>query len=132
MDTIGDMLTIIRNGYLSKKKTVVVPFSRMKKELARIFQKEGYLDQVQENEKKTRNSKVKILTLTLRYNDGSPVLSGVKRVSKPGRRVYKGNDEGLRVLGGMGLTILSTPQGLMTNKEAKKKALGGEVVCIVW
>ncbi|HLD11348.1 MAG TPA: 30S ribosomal protein S8 [Patescibacteria group bacterium] len=132
MDTIGDMLTIIRNGYLSKKKTVVVPFSRMKKELARIFQKEGYLDQVQENEKKTRNSKVKILTLTLRYNDGSPVLSGVKRVSKPGRRVYKGNDEVLRVLGGMGLTILSTPQGLMTNKEAKKKALGGEVVCIVW
>jgi len=132
MDTIGDMLTIIRNGYLSKKRTVVVPFSRMKKELARILQKEGYLDQVQENEKETRKSKVKILTLTLRYNEGTPVLTGMKRVSKPGRRVYKGKDEVSRVLGGMGLTILSTPQGLMTNRDAKKKALGGEVICIVW
>ena len=132
MDVIGDMLTIIRNGYLARKKTVLVPYSSVKNELAKILMEEGYLEQVHEAEEKTKKSKRKMLSLVLRYLDNEPVLSGIKRVSKPGRRIYKGKEDFRKVFGGYGITIVTTSQGLMTAKKAKEKGLGGEVFCVVW
>ncbi len=127
-DPIADMLTRIRNAITAHKETVEVPSSKMKKELARILLEEGYLKDV-ENVEDGYNGK---LLLTLKYVDGHSVIGGLKRVSKPGLRTYSGAEDMPKVLGGFGIAIVSTNKGIMTNKQARRENVGGEVLCYVW
>lgn len=128
-DPIGDFLTRIRNGYLAGKKTIEVPHAKIKEKIGEILVKEGYLKGMEVEGKKPQEKK---LVLSLKYPKKKPAIIGIKRVSKPGVRLYAKTDKIPRVRWGKGLVILSTPGGLMTDKEAKKKKLGGEVICQVW
>lgn len=128
-DPIADMITGIRNGYLARKKVVTVPYSLIKAELAKILVKENFLTMM-ETEGKTPSEKK--INLGLRYENKEPAVTGIKRISKPGRRVYARADKIPIVRLGFGATLVSTPLGLMTDKEAKKKNLGGEIICQVW
>lgn len=123
-DPISDMLTIIRNGYLATKYEVEVPYSVFKGNLAKILVREGYLAGV----KKEKNK----LVLTLSYEGKVPKTTKIQRVSKPGLRIYVGKNNLPKVLGGLGIAIISTPVGLLTSREAQKLGLGGEVICRVW
>lgn len=127
-DPISDMLTRIRNATLVKKTQVVLPSSKMKFAIAKILEREGYVGAVSEEASKPQ----KTLTLRLKYENGQSVLHQIRRVSTPGRRVYAGVGELPRVLSGIGIAVVSTPNGLMTNKEARKRKLGGEVICEVF
>jgi len=128
-DPIADMLTRIRNASRARHLEVVVPASRTKREIARILRDEGFIADVAE----ARDGPQEILRITLKYVDGkAPVVSGLKRVSKPGLRVYAGKTDIPRVLGGLGIVIVSTSQGIMTGAQAKKAQLGGEVLAFVW
>ncbi|MBZ5516626.1 MAG: 30S ribosomal protein S8 [Acidobacteriia bacterium] len=127
-DPIADMLTRIRNGIGARHARVDMPASRMRIELARILKEEGYIS----NYKVAEEEKKKILRVFLRYSpEGVSVISTLERVSRPGRRVYVPARKIPRVLGGMGINILTTPQGLMTGKNARKAGIGGEVLCNV-
>jgi len=128
-DPIADMLTRIRNAAHARHRRVDVPASRMKSAIAKILVDEGYVQAVRNVEVKPQG-KIRIF---LKYdeNDGS-VIQGIERVSKPGRRVYVSSDNLPRVMGGYGISILSTSQGLMTGLNARQKGIGGEVVCQVW
>jgi small subunit ribosomal protein S8 len=126
-DPIADMLTRIRNASLVHKKEVVVPFSKMKKSIAEILVREGYVREVEE-----QTDVHPFLVIKLKYADGQPVLQHLKRISKPGGRVYIKRDEIKEVLNGFGIAILSTPQGIMTNKEARAKNVGGELLCEIY
>jgi len=128
-DPIGDLLIRIKNGYLARKKTVTVPYSRLKEELVKILVKEKFLDQVKIDGQRPAEKK---LILSLRYEKGEPVLTEVKRISKPGLRIYARAKRIPRVRLGFGVTIVSTSSGLMTDREARKKNLGGEIICQVW
>ena len=127
MDTIADTLTIIRNGYFSRKKTVVVRYSRQNKSITEKLAQLGYLALVQEegNGKKT-------LRINLLYKDNKPVLEGIRRVSKSSVRVYAAATKIPRVLGGLGEVVLSTPKGILTGAEARNKVTGGEILFKVW
>jgi len=128
-DPIADMLTRIRNASRARHLEVVVPASRTKREIARILRDEGFIADVAEDREGPRE----VLRLTLKYVDGkAPVVSGLKRISKPGLRVYAGKTDIPRVLGGLGIVIVSTSQGIMTGAQAKKAQLGGEVLAYVW
>jgi small subunit ribosomal protein S8 len=128
-DTISDMLTRIRNALMIKKSEVVLPYSNFKHSLAKVLQTEGWLTKVETKE----NAGFKSLVLQLKYDQtGSPVISGIKRISKPGQRIYSSKAEIPKVLGGIGTTIVSTSKGLMTDKEARKNKVGGEIVCQIW
>lgn len=127
-DPIGDLLAQIKNASLAKKGEILLPFSRMKMEVAEILKSEGYVAAV---EKTGQDPKSK-LRIVLRFDEGQSVVTDLKRKSKPGMRVYIGKDAIPTVLGGMGIAILSTPMGIMTGKEAKKKGVGGEFLCEVW
>ena len=128
-DPIGDMLTRIRNGNTALHESVAMPTSGMKREIARILKEEGYID----DWTVARGETFDTLTLTLRYSPSRErVISGLKRVSKPGRRVYAKKDRPHRVLGGMGLAILSTSKGVVTGRQAQEQGVGGEVLCYVW
>ncbi len=128
-DPIGDMLTRIRNANTALHETVAMPVSGMKREIARILKEEGYIDDWSVAKGDTHDT----LTLTLRYGPSRErVISGLKRVSKPGRRVYAKKDRPHRVLGGMGLAILSTSRGVVTGRQAQEQGVGGEVLCYVW
>ncbi|HEX5557541.1 MAG TPA: 30S ribosomal protein S8 [Gaiellales bacterium] len=128
-DPIGDMLTRIRNANTALHETVAMPVSGMKREIARILKEEGYIDDWTVAKGETFDT----LTLTLRYSPSRErVISGLKRVSKPGRRVYAKKDRPHRVLGGMGLAILSTSKGVVTGRQAQEQGVGGEVLCYVW
>lgn len=133
-DPIADMLIRIKNGYLAGKKLVEVPFSKIKQSIAQILVKEGYLKnarlEVIDSGKKKQVKKN--LILELRYKDGRPALTDVKRVSKPGVRIYLKSKEISKPKFGLGITIVSTSKGIMTHKEAKKRNLGGEIICEVW
>jgi small subunit ribosomal protein S8 len=127
-DPISDMLTRIRNAIMARHTRVMIPASNMKIAIAQILKEEGYIkdyDVVKDTPQGT-------IRLTLRYVDRRPVLSQLKRISKPGLRVYTRRDSIPRVRGGLGTAILSTPQGLMTGRKAYQLGLGGEVVCYVW
>ena len=125
-DPIADMLTRIRNGIRARHQRVDMPASNLKVGLAAILKEEGYIGSYKLNE----DSKKRILRINLRYSaEGESVISTLERVSRPGRRVYVGSNEIPRILGGMGVTILTTSQGLMTGKKARKSGLGGEVLC---
>lgn len=123
-DPIADLLTRIRNGYLARKTRVRVPFSAFKEKLARILAREGFLKEVRKEDRE--------LVLKLKYHQGEPAVGGVRRVSKPGRRIYKKAREIKAVQSGLGRTVISSPQGLVTDREARKKQLGGEVICEIW
>ena len=128
-DPIADMLTRIRNANSSKHKTVDVPASNMKKSIADILFKEGYIAAYEEIE----NSNQGIIRITLKYDEkGARVIDGLKRISKPGLKVYAGKEELPKVLNGLGIAIISTSKGLMTDKEARNAGIGGEVLAYVW
>ena len=127
-DPIADMLTRIRNGIRARHARVDMPSSKLKVELARILKDEGYIS----NFKVGEEGKKKVLKVFLKYgSDGSSAIASIERVSKPGRRVYVGVHEVPRVLGGLGVSILTTPRGVLTGKSARKARVGGEVVCSV-
>ena len=129
-DPIADMLTRIRNGLHAGHEEVVIPASKMKVEIARILKAEGYIDNYKvEGEA----AKEKTITIELKYSpDGQRVITGLKRISKPGLKVYAKANAIPRVLNGLGIAIISTSQGLMTDRDARKAKLGGEVVAYVW
>ena len=128
-DPISDLLTRIRNAVRARHARTDVPHSRLKEAIAGILKEEGYLADVSTVEKEG----FKYLRLKLRYDaDGRSFVSGLERVSKPGKRVYAGHGAIPRVMGGIGLTIMSTPRGMMSGSRAKKAGIGGEVVCAVW
>ncbi len=127
-DPIADMLTRIRNAIHARHPRVDMPSSRLKTEIARILKDEGYIT----NFKVVEEDKKKVLRVMLRYDaEGDSPISSLERVSKPGRRVYVGAREIPRVLGGLGITILTTPKGVMSGKTARKAGVGGEVLCSV-
>ena len=130
-DPIADMLTRIRNANVAMHDTVVMPGSKLKGALAEILQKEGYIESfsVKPAEGKPGNS----LEIRRKYSpERKRVISGIQRVSKPGLRVYSRADSVPRVLGGLGVAVLSTSKGLMTDREARKQNMGGEIICYVW
>ncbi len=127
-DPIADMLTRIRNGIQARHPRVDMPSSTLKVEVARILKEEGYIS----NFKVGDEGKKKLLKVFLKYsNDGANAISSLDRVSKPGRRVYVGAHEIPRILGGLGVSILTTPRGVLTGKAARKAGVGGEVLCNV-
>lgn len=127
-DPISDLLTRIRNASDARLESVELPSSRMKVVIAKILQREGYVSSVSE---RTDGAK-KILTVGIKYNGKEPVVRAIKRVSKPGLRVYRKAGELPRVLSDIGIAIVSTSAGVMTNKEARKRKLGGEIICEVY
>jgi small subunit ribosomal protein S8 len=128
-DPIADMLTRIRNASAARHKELSLPSSRVKREIARILAEEGFIDTFETQADGVQER----LTLRLKYVEGrTPVVTGIKRISKPGLRVYARKTEIPRVLGGLGLAVLSTSHGIMTGNEARKQNLGGEVLCYVW
>jgi len=128
-DPIGDYLTRIRNALGAEHEEVVIPSSRLKREISRILKEQGYISGFKTEE----GDKGEVLRVQLRYTeDRDPVIMGMERVSRPGRRRYVKSDDVPRVQGGMGTTIVSTSTGVMTGHEATKKGVGGEVVAYVW
>ncbi|MEI6892954.1 MAG: 30S ribosomal protein S8 [Pontiella sp.] len=128
-DPIADMLTRIRNANMAEKKVVGMPHSKMKSEVARILKAEGFIkDYTMENE-----GGKPVLKVFIKYTiDREPVIQGLRRISKPSCRKYVNSEEVPRVLGGIGMAILSTSSGVMTDNEARKKKIGGEVLCYIW
>lgn len=127
-DPITDMFNQIRNAKSVAKTEVVLPLSNIKYEIAKILAKSNFVTEV----KKTTKGKLKVLKIVLKYDDGVSAITDMRRVSKPGQRIYAKTSEIKRVKGGYGMSIISTPKGLMTNTEARKAKLGGEVICEVW
>lgn len=128
-DPIADMLTRIRNASNAMHDYVLVPGSKIKESIARILAEEGYIDAVEKLEEAGHPA----IKIKLRYStERERAISGIRRISKPGRRVYRGSTELPRVLGGLGVAIISTSQGLMTDKEARRANVGGEVLAYVW
>ncbi len=129
-DPIADLLTRIRNGYMAKKSHITVEVSKQKEKLVEILREQGYVGETKKDGP--------LLKVALLYHVDSfgrrqvPALIGIIKISKPGRKVYVGRDRLPRVLGGLGVSIISTPQGMMTDKDARKKGLGGEAICKVW
>lgn len=142
-DPISDMLTRIRNALLMKKQDVVLPYSKLKASLATVLEKQGWLEKTETAEEDLptlptgrqagQAGKMKVLKLRLKYSaDGEPRITGLKRVSKPGQRIYAKVTNIPRVTYGTGATILSTSKGIMTASEARKEKLGGEIICQIW
>ena len=127
-DPIADMLTRIRNANTQRHETVDVPSSKLKKSIAEILLNEGYIKSFEEIEDNAQG----IIRITLKYVNKQKVISGLKRVSKPGLRVYATKDELPKVLGGLGIALISTSKGIMTDKNARKEGIGGEVLAFVW
>lgn len=127
-DPIADMLARIKNAYQARHKTVAVPYSKIKEKIGEILVKEGYLSKSKGQGPKV---KVKKLIYKLKYPDGKPAMSGFKRISKPGVRIYQKSKKILPAPS-LGITLVSTPKGVMTSRLARKKKLGGEIICQVW
>ena len=126
-DPISDMLTRIRNGQRAAKMSVTMPASKQKAAIAKVLQDEGYINGFEAAEADGKPA----LTVTLRYFDGAPVIKSIQRVSKPSLRVYRGKNDLPEVLGGLGIAIVSTSKGLMTDRQARTEGQGGEVLCFV-
>ncbi len=129
-DPISDMLTRVRNAAMARAHVVEMPLSKMKFAIAKILESRGYLSAVEKVADK--NTSREVLRLTLSYTEGMPVVSDLKRVSKPGRRVYVKADELRAVRSGYGISIVSTPNGVMSGDDARKRRLGGELICEVY
>ena len=128
-DSIADMLTIVRNGSRAKMPVVEVRGSNMSGEILNIFKKNDFIA----NLKLMKDNKQGVLRVYLKYyKDGSPSILGIKRISRPGLRVYKKTDELPKVYGGLGIAVISTSKGLMTDTQAREEKLGGEVICYIW
>jgi small subunit ribosomal protein S8 len=128
-DPIADMLTRIRNALVARHDFTDVPASRLKAALADVLRREGYITGYEMNEQGVR----KVIRIGLAYGPNrEPAIAGIQRVSKPGLRVFAGRREVPRVYGGLGIAIMSTPEGVMTGKEARRRGVGGEVLCYVW
>jgi len=125
VDTISNMLISIKNALAVGKDTVEIPFSKLKLEIAKLLKREGFIKDYKINQPYN-------LIIELKYQGKKPTIIGLQRLSKPGRRLYVKNKEIPLVLGGLGSVIISTPKGVMTGKEAKKKGLGGELICKIW
>ncbi|CAI8365301.1 MAG: 30S ribosomal protein S8 [Alphaproteobacteria bacterium UBA4588] len=128
-DPLGDMITRIRNGQSARKSIVSAPSSRLRANVLEVLKREGYIRDYSAVEVRTGISELKI---ELKYHDGSPVISEIKRVSTPGRRVYSGINDLKRVYNGLGIAILSTPRGVLSDNEARVANVGGEVLCQVF
>ena len=126
-DPIADLLTRIRNGQKAGKTHVRIPSSGIKKDILKVLQAEGYIEGFRVEDEDGKET----LTIELRYHEGQPVIESLRRVSKPGRRIYRGKDELPQVFGGLGVAIVSTSAGLMSDREARAKGQGGEVICEV-
>lgn len=127
-DPIADMLNRIRNAQSVLHPTVDVPFSNLKFEIAKILEKEKFIEKAEKTSRKTR----KVIEIVLKYADKSSAISGLVRVSKPGQRIYSQSKKLKKVKGGYGIAVISTSKGLMTNQEARKQKLGGELLCEIW
>jgi small subunit ribosomal protein S8 len=126
-DPIADLLTRIRNGQSARKTSVTIASSKLKTAILAVLKDEGYIADFNHSSDDGKP----VLTIELKYYDGRPVIDRIERVSRPGLRIYRGKDELPKVLGGMGTVIVSTPQGVMTDKQARSIGQGGEVLCIV-
>ena len=126
-DPIADMLTRIRNGQASEKSQVSMPSSKLKTSIAEVLKNEGYIEDYKVDE----NGVKPVLVLDLKYYEGKPVIATIKRASRPGVRMYKQKDELPKVDGGLGVAIISTPNGVMTDRAARSAGVGGEVICYV-
>jgi small subunit ribosomal protein S8 len=128
-DPIADMLTRIRNSVLIKAEKVDIPASRLKVEIAKIMKEEGFI----KSYKIIKDKKQGVLRVTLKYaQDNKPIVEGLKRISKPGRRVYVGKGEVPSVMSGMGIAVVTTPKGILTDKACRREGVGGEVLCYIW
>ncbi len=129
-DTIADMLTRIRNANLARHQTVDIPSTRMTRSIAQVLQAEGFIAEYTE----TGEGVTRHLVVTLKYRGKSrdPIIKNLKRVSRPGLRVYSNRKELPRVLGGIGIAIISTSSGIMTDRDARRQGIGGEILCYVW
>ena len=126
-DPISDMLTRIRNGQKARKTSVSMPASNAKVAIARVLKDEGYITDFESSGEGAERT----LEVELKYFEGKPVIEKVQRMSKPGLRIYRGKDELPKVLGGLGVAIVSTSMGVMSDREAREKGVGGEVICVV-
>jgi small subunit ribosomal protein S8 len=128
-DPVADLLARLRNANLARHEKISLPASKLKVEIARLLEQEGYV----EGHEVTKDGSFQTLHITLKYSDSRErVIHGVKRISKPGRRVYAKHDRLPKVLGGLGTAILSTPTGVITSRQAAERGIGGEVLCFVW
>ncbi len=127
-DPIADFLTRIRNASRAGKPRVDIPASNMKKSLAEILKNQSFIKDYAVIEDNKQN----IIRVELKYTNGSPAISGLKRISKPGLRIYKNTKDLPRVLNGLGIAVISTPKGLLTDKDARTASVGGEIVCYIW
>jgi len=127
-DPIADMLTRIRNGQSADKVTVTMPSSTVKKAIAKVLLDEGYISEINEDE----NGGKALLILTLKYYQGAPVIAEIKRISKPGLRIYRKKGDLPNIMNGLGISIISTSKGLMTDRAARSAGFGGEVLCSVY
>lgn len=127
-DPIADMLTRIRNGQHVLLETVTMPSSKLKEAIARVLKDEGYITDFAVNDAAGNKRE---LTVTLKYFEGKPVIEKIQKVSKPGLRIYRGKDELPTVMGGLGVAIVSTSEGVMSDRDARAKGCGGEVICVV-
>ncbi len=128
MDPIADMLTSIRNAQAVLKETVVIPYSEIKFEIAKVLKKENFIKEVEKKGRKTRKS----IEIKLKYENKKPAILSLKRISKPGQRIYTTAGKIKKVRSGYGISIISTSKGLMTNKQARKQNIGGEILCEIW
>ena len=129
-DPVADMLTRIRNASRAKRKSVIIPRSKLKLQLAEILKQEGFVGEFRELLGGEHGHPV--IEMDLRYDGGTPVISGISRVSKPGLRKYKGCQDIARVKRGLGIMVLTTSRGVMSDREARRQKVGGEVLCTVW
>ncbi len=127
-DPIADMLTRLRNAIMARHNQVEMPGSRLKQAIAQVLKQEGYIRDYQVVEQRPQN----LLRIELKYRGNRNAIDGIQRVSKPSRRVYVGYDDIPKVLSGLGINILSTPRGVMSDREARRRKVGGEIICSVW
>lgn len=128
IDTIADFLTVIRNGLMVNKRSVTVQHSKMKEEIAKVLKDEGY---IKDFKKEVQDNKA-FLAISLKYANSGSVIHEIKRISTPGRRYYEKGEKLTPVIGGLGVSILTTSRGVMGDRQAKKLGIGGEVICHVW
>lgn len=127
-DPVADYLTRLRNAIRARHKRVDIPASGLKREITRLLAEQGFISGVTE----VQESLQPMLRLQLRYTDGRPAITGLRRISKPGRRIYVSNDGVPRVLNGLGIAVISTSRGVLTDRQAREQHVGGEVLCYVW
>ncbi len=131
MDTVADALIRIKNSYMAFKQEALLPYSKLVISICEVLKDEGYIESFVEVSIK-EGSSIKMIKVLLKYQDRKPVITGVRRISKPGLRVYKGKTNLPYVLNGLGIAIISTPKGVMTDKKARKEGVGGEIMAYVW